>query len=557
MTVEATPQERRITIIALLIVLLMSAMDQNVVGTAMPRIVAQFSGLDLYPWITTIYLLTSTVTVPIWGKLGDLYGRKGILLIGTLTFLVGSWLCGLSGEFGRLPLLGGGMTQLIAARGLQGIGGGALMTSTFAIMADLYPPRERGKLSGYFGSTFGVAALLGPVVGGALTDYGTTDFGGWVIEGWRWCFYVNLPLGALALFMIWAKTPALKAGRGGRVDYLGALFILTAIVPLLVALSLGGHTLAWDSQPILILFAIFGGSLLLFLITERFFPEPLLPLGLFKTPVFSWSNAAAFIVNMAFMGAMLYIVFYIQVGLGVPPTQSGLAILPLLVGVIGAAIVSGRVVTKTGRYKPMMIIGGLCLIAGLFFLTRIDSHTSLIDVMLRMLLLGVGLGPSQGLFSVAIQNAVPMDKIGVATSSAQFFRQIGATVGAAIFGAIMNDSLANEMRKVAQAGGKVMTFDDLQRLFLQNAAKGQHAKAIVLAPNVRAAFAAAMADVFMAGLIISVLALIVTLFIPELPMRGRAPGQQKAEPFAEPGEGAVAGELGEDAAPRAEAPSAE
>ncbi len=547
MTVETTPQERRITLIALMIVLLMSAMDQNVVGTAMPRIVAQFQGLNLYSWITTIYLLTSTVTVPIWGKLGDLFGRKGVLLVGTVVFLAGSWLCGLAGEISDLPFLHGGMVQLIAARGLQGIGGGALFTSAFAVMADLYPPRERGKLSGYFGGMFGVAALVGPVLGGALTSYGTTDVGGFVIEGWRWCFYVNLPLGALALFMIWTKTPALKGGRGGKIDYLGALLILGAFVPLLLALSWGGQTYAWDSQTILILFGVFAGSLLVFLINELFFPEPLLPLGLFKTPVFTWSNIAAFIINMAFMGVMLFVVLYLQLGLGVPPARSGVAMLPLLVGLIGAAIISGRLVTKTGRYKPMMIVGGLCLIAGLFLLTRIDAHTSLAGVMVRMFVLGIGLGPAQGLFSVAIQNAVPMDKIGVATSSSQFFRQIGATVGAAIFGAIMNQSLSKEMAKIA-TGGKPLTFYALQQMFLKNAMAGPHAKAIVLAPPVRAAFAASMSDVFMAGLVIAVIGAVTILFIPELPLRSRPGAPQKAEPLAEPGEGAVAGELGEDAA---------
>src|SRR3569833_3618397 len=198
MTAETTPQERRVTIIALLIVLLLSALDQNVVGTAMPRIVAQFKGLNLYSWITTVYLLTSTVTVPIWGKLGDLFGRKLILLVGTLVFLLGSWLCGLSGEFEHMPLFGGGMTQLIAFRGLQGIGGGALFASAFAVMADLYPPRERGKLSGYFGGVFGLASILGPVFGGALTELGTLNFGGCVVEGWRVCGGGGRPRGARA-----------------------------------------------------------------------------------------------------------------------------------------------------------------------------------------------------------------------------------------------------------------------------------------------------------------------------------------------------------------------
>ena len=541
MTAETTPQERRVTIIALLIVLLLSALDQNVVGTAMPRIVAQFKGLNLYSWITTVYLLTSTVTVPIWGKLGDLFGRKLILLVGTLVFLLGSWLCGLSGEVGHMPLLGGGMTQLIAFRGLQGIGGGALFTSAFAVMADLYPPRERGKLSGYFGGVFGLASILGPVIGGALTEHGTLNLGGFVVEGWRWCFYVNLPLGALALFMIMAKTPALKAGRGGKIDWFGAILIFCAFVPLLLALSWGGHDYAWDSQMILGLFAGSAVSLLLFLIVEVMAPEPILPLGLFKIPVFTISNIAAFIINMAFMGVVLFVALYLQLGIGVSPTNSGLAMLPLLVGLIASAMVSGRLVTKTGRYKPMMIFGGLCLVAGIFLLTRIDEHTTLVGVIWRMLILGVGLGPAQGLFSVAVQNAVPMDKIGVATSSSQFFRQIGATVGAAIFGAIMTQSLAAQMAKVAAHGGKAMTFDQLQALVVANAVKGKAAKALVVDPFVRTAFSQAMADVFMVGLGIAVLGLIVTLFVPELPLRGRGPEAPKphVEPVAEPGEGAT------------------
>jgi EmrB/QacA subfamily drug resistance transporter len=544
MTVQATPQERRITVAALLIVLLLSALDQNVVGTAMPRIVAQFRGLHLYAWITTIYLLTSTVTVPIWGKLGDLYGRKGVLLTGVLIFLVGSWLCGLSGTV-ELPLLGGGMTQLIGFRGLQGIGGGALFTSAFAVMADLYPPRERGKLSGYFGGMFGLASLLGPVIGGALTEHGTTKIAGYVIEGWRWCFYVNLPLGALALFMILSKTPALKAGRGGKIDWLGAMLILTAFVPLLLALSWGGHTYPWGSQTILTLLGVTGVSLVLFLIVEALSPEPILPLGLFKIPVFTWANIAAFIINMAFMGVVLFIALYLQLGLGVRPTVSGIAMLPLLVGLIAAAIVSGRLVTTTGRYKPFMLAGAVFITFGIFLLTRIDAHTTLPGIIWRMLVLGLGLGPAQSLFSLAVQNAVPMDKLGVATSSSQFFRQIGATVGAAIFGAIMTQSLAAQMAKVKAGGGVPMTLDKLQEMVIANAAAGHNARVVAVDPLVRQAFSAAMVDVFYAGMVIAALAFVAILFIPELPLRSRLPGQQAAEPLAEPGEGAVPGELGE------------
>jgi EmrB/QacA subfamily drug resistance transporter len=536
MTTDTTPEARRITIVALLIVLFLSALDQNVVGTAMPQIVAELKGLNLYAWITTIYLLTSTVTVPIWGKLGDLYGRKRILLIGVLIFLVGSWLCGLAGEFRSLPLLGGGMTQLIAFRGLQGIGGGALFTSAFAVMAELFPPRERGKLSGYFGGMFGLASVIGPLMGGALTDYGTVTLWGFTIEGWRWCFYVNLPLGALALFMILAKTPALRAGQGGRIDWAGAILILTAFVPLLLALSWGGHDHPWDSPLVLGLFAVFAVSLLLFVVAERFAPEPIVPLGLFRIPTFTWCNIAAFILNMSFMGVVLFIALYLQLGLGVSPTASGMAMLPLLVGLIGSAIVSGRLVSKTGRYKPMMVGGALFVVLGVFLLTQIDADTSLHGVMWRLLVLGIGLGPAQGLFSMAVQNAAPPERIGVATSSSQFFRQIGATVGAALFGAIMTQALAAQMAKVSARGGAPMTFDQLQALVVQNAVKGHAGGPVTVDPFVRTAFSTAMVEVFWVGLGIAVLGLIAVLFVPELPLRSRLPAQQEAEPVAEPGE---------------------
>jgi EmrB/QacA subfamily drug resistance transporter len=553
MTVETTPQERRITLIAVIIVMLLAAMDQTVVGTAMPRIVAQFKGLSLYSWITTIYLLTSTVTVPIWGKLGDLFGRKRIILVGVLIFLAGSWLCGLTGEFGHLPLIGGGMTQLIAARGLQGIGGGALMTSAFAVIADLYPPRERGKMGGYLGGIFGIATLIGPVIGGLLTQYGTVHWNGFVIEGWRWCFYVNLPTGALALFMIWAKTPALKAGRGGKVDFLGALFVLTAFVPFLLALSGTGRTagsgLSWSPQQLAILYAMFGVSLVLFVINELKFSEPLLPLGLFKTPVFTLGNLAAFIVNMAFMGVALFLGLYLQLGLGVKPALSGIVMLPMMVGLIASAAISGRLVTRFGRYKPFMIGGSLCLIGGMFLLSRIDAHTSVFGMIWRVLILGMGLGPAQSLFSLAIQNAVPMERIGIATSSSQFFRQIGGTVGATIFGAIMTQSLAAQMLKVASKGGTPMTLDKLQGMAAANQAAGMTAKAVAVDPLVRGAFSTAMAHVFLAGMVIAILGLVAILFIPELPLRARLPGQQRAEPVAEPGEGAVPGELDDGPAP--------
>ncbi len=539
MTAQATPEERRITVAALLIVLLLSALDQTVVSTAMPRIVAELQGLELYAWVSTIYLLTSTVMVPIWGKLGDLYGRKRVLMIGVLIFVLASWLCGLSGEFGDLPVLGDGMTQLIWFRGLQGIGGGALFTSAFAIIADLYPPRERGKLSGYFGGMFGIASLLGPVIGGALTEHGTVDLGGFVVEGWRWCFYVNLPLSLLALFMIATKTPALGKGRGGKIDIWGAALVLTAFVPLLLALSWGGHDHAWTSPLVLGLLATFAVSLLLFILVEAKASEPIVPLGLFKSPAFTWANIAAFIISMSFMGTVIFLPLYLQLGLGIPATESGLIMLPLMFGLILSAMVSGRMVTRIGRYKPFMLGGAVMLCGGLYLLTSLSKDTTLFDIGWRLFVLGLGLGPAQGLFALASQNAVPPAQIGVATSSAQFFRQIGGTVGAAVFGAVMTTALAVHMAAITVPGGARLTLDALQKLALSAAAEGAGSHAVAVDPAVRAAFSAAMVDVINTGLVIAVLGLVAILFIPEIPLRQTMPGQQPphAEPVPEPGEG--------------------
>jgi EmrB/QacA subfamily drug resistance transporter len=542
MTVAATPQERRITVTALMIVLLLSALDQTVVSTAMPRIIASLKGLDLYSWVTTVYLLTSTVMVPIWGKLGDLYGRKHVLIAGVLIFVAGSWLCGLSGELG--PLFGGGMVQLIVFRGLQGIGGGALFTSAFAVIADLYPPRERGKLSGLFGAMFGVASVFGPLIGGFLTQHGTVHFGSIVIEGWRFVFYVNLPLSVAALFMIIAKTPALGAGKGGRIDVLGAMLVLTAFVPLLLALSWGGHAYAWDSPRVLGLFATTVVSLILFVLVEMRVSEPLVPLSLFANRVFAAGNLANFLLNMTFMGVATFLPLYLQLGLGVPATQSGLLMLPLMIGLIVTAGLSGRVVSMTGRYKPTMLVGVGLLLAGILLLTQLGPSTTPLDVSWRILLLGMGLGPAQSLFSLAVQNAVPRDKIGVATSSTQFFRQIGATVGAAVFGAILIQVLAG------RAGGG-LSLDALEKMALSGGTGSGSGAAI--SPALRAAFTSAMVDIFWCGAAIGVLSLLAVLAIPELPMRGR---QGAVEPVAEPGEGAASGEFQTEAEAATEAAGA-
>src|SRR5579862_3239465 len=273
---EFSEVEKRVTLWGVAIVFLLSALDQTIVATAMPRIIAELNGLALYSWVTTAYLLSSTVMVPIWGKLGDLYGRKPILLAGIGLFLLGSWLSGLAGEFGDLPLLGGGMIQLIVFRAIQGLGGGALFTTAFAIIADLFPPRERGKFSGLFGAVFGVASAIGPLIGGYFTDHGTVTIAGHTIAGWRWVFYFNLPLGLVSLFMIVARMPKLRHASTGSIDYLGAVLIVCACVPLLLALTFGGQKYAWSSPVVVSLLTAFVVATVLFVLVEKRVADPII-----------------------------------------------------------------------------------------------------------------------------------------------------------------------------------------------------------------------------------------------------------------------------------------
>ena len=304
--ISITPAERRLVLTALMVVLLLSALDQTIVATAMPRIIEQLHGLSMYAWVTTAYMLTSTVAVPIYGKLSDMYGRKPILIVGVLLFLVGSALCGVSGEFGDLPILGSGMMQLVVFRAIQGLGGGALMTCVFATIADLFPPRERGRLFGVFGSVFGVATIIGPLIGGFFTDHGTVTLMNYEVAGWRWVFYVNLPLGLIALFMIVYRMPVLRHPGGGRVDYVGAALIVLTFTPLLLALSLGGTSYPWDSPRIVGLFAIALLAFLLFLWAESRTADAILPLRLFRIKTFRISVLASFIVSMAFLGVVMF-----------------------------------------------------------------------------------------------------------------------------------------------------------------------------------------------------------------------------------------------------------
>ncbi|WP_293906276.1 MDR family MFS transporter [Phenylobacterium sp.] len=519
---QFTDAEKKVTLWGVAIVFLLSALDQTIVSTAMPRIIAELNGLALYSWVTTAYLLSSTVMVPIWGKLGDLFGRKPVLLAGITIFLAGSWLSGLSGEFGSLPVLGGGMTQLIAFRAIQGIGGGALFTTAFAIIGDLYPPRERGRIGGMFGAVFGLSSTIGPLIGGFFTDHGTVQFAGHAIAGWRWVFYINLPLSVVSLFMILVKMPRMSHAAKGKIDFIGAGLIIATAAPFLLALTFGGHQHPWGSPLVL---GLFGGSalgLLLYVVAERYASDPILPLDLFRNRVFSTANLAAFLISMSFMSTVAFLPLFMQLGQGLKATVSGLSMLPLMAGLMGSSILSGRLVSKTGIYKPYMIGGIILTAVGIALLSRLSAGATWPDLAWRMLVLGIGLGPGQSLFSLAVQNAMPISRLGVVTSSSQFFRQIGSTVGVALFGTILTGHLNASL-------GRIMPGVDVGKL--QGLGAQAHPGGGFLLPQVvRNIIATAITDTFALGLWLVAAALVVVFLIPQIPLRDAAATMAGAKP---------------------------
>jgi len=519
---EPTSDEKRLTLWALMIVFLLSALDQTIVSTAMPTIIRELNGLDLYAWVTTSYLLTSTVMVPIWGKLGDLYGRKQILIIGICIFVAGSWLCGISGEFGDIPVVGDGMMQLIVFRGIQGIGGGALFTTAFAAIADLFPPRERGKYAGLFGAVFGVASVVGPIVGGYFTDHGSADVAGMHIAGWRWCFYINLPTSVVALAMITFKMPNLGHAGGGKIDWYGAILVVLSIGALMLALTFGNED-GWTSPKVLGLFAFALVIGIVFLLVERIVNEPLLPLALFSIPAFSTTTIASFVIAMAFMGTIAYLPLFLQLGLGMQATNSGILLLPLMAGLILSATLSGRFVTRTGKYKSMMLTGAVLQFVGIFLMAQLNSTAGEMDVVWRLFLIGLGLGPSQSLFNMVSQSAAPIHQVGVATSTSMFLRQCGGMIGVSIFGAMLTSKMAESLAK--QFPGMKIDMGAMQKMAMTAGEGGGPKISPLMESFISKTITEAMSYIFTGSLVIVAIAFIAILFVPQISLRGRAEGQ--------------------------------
>src|SRR4051794_21209151 len=422
MPVDAERAPLAVIFTGLMLVMLLAALDQTIVATALPTIVGDLGGLDHLAWVTSAYLLAQTVVTPVYGKLGDLYGRKRILQTAVLLFLAGSALCGMAGS----------MYQLIAFRAVQGLGGGGLIVLTQAVVGDVVPPRERGRYQGLFGAVFGVASILGPVLGGLIVEHAS----------WRWIFYVNLPVGAIALVVLRATLPDTSRRGQPVIDYLGAGLLAGGLSAIVLVTSLGGTTWDWISTQTIAVAALGLVRLGVFPMVGRGAAEPIMPPSLVSERVFRVAGGLSLIVGFAMFGSITFLPLYFQTVRADSPTASGLRLLPMMAGLLVASISSGRAISKTGRYRVFPIVGSAFITAGLLLLSRLGIGTSGLAASLFLLVLGIGLGLTMQVLVLAVQNAVPFEVLGSATSGVTLARGIGGSLGAATFGAIFSSRLA-------------------------------------------------------------------------------------------------------------------
>ena len=479
---------------ALMLGMFLAALDQTIVSTALPTIVGDLGGIDHLSWVVTSYLLAATASTPLYGKLGDMYGRKPVFLAAILIFLAGSLLSGLSRSMG----------ELIAFRGLQGVGAGGLMVGAQAIIADIVPPRERGRYMGLIGSVFAVASVAGPLLGGFLVE----------AISWRWVFYVNMPIGAAAVlvvaFRLHLHTPPLRHD----IDYLGALLLTAGVSAVILVTTWGGNEYAWASAVIVGL-AVAGAALLaVFLWHERRAAEPVIPLGLFRSSVFRVASSLGFLIGLAMFGAIIFIPLFLQLVYGVSPTSSGLRMLPLMAGLLGASIMSGRAISRIGRYKVFPIAGTAVTALGMLLLSRLEVDTAPWVASVYMLVLGIGIGLVMQVLVLVVQNDAPMRDIGVATSTATFFRSMGGSLGVALFGAIFAGRLGNELASLpgdvaARLGGGGVNVSPEE----------VHALPPELRHDFLVAFVDALQPVFLVGAALTVGAFALSWLLREVPLR--------------------------------------
>jgi EmrB/QacA subfamily drug resistance transporter len=449
----------------LLLVMLLAALDSTIVATALPTIVNEFGGLAHISWVVTAYLLAQTIVTPIYGKLGDLYGRKRVLQFAIVIFLIGSALCGLSQS----------MSHLIIFRAIQGLGGGGLMVTTQAVVADVVPPRQRGRYQGIFGAAFGVASIAGPLLGGYFTTHWT----------WRWIFYINLPVGIIALIVLAATLPTQSSYARHAIDYLGAGLLAVSLASIVLVTDLGGTEYSWSSPFMIGLIVIAVIGVIAFIMVERKASEPVLPLRLFRTRDVWVTSVVGLIVGFALLGSVTYLPVYLQIVKGLSPTESGLRMVPLMGGTLLTSILSGQLASRTGKYKRFPIIGTAIVIIALLLISRMTADTSTLAASFYMLLLGLGLGFVMQVLIIAVQNAVDYSDLGVATSNAILFRFIGGSLGTALLGAVLATRLQVNQQHLPQSE----------------------------------AFVASLGTVFFVAAAIAFLGFIFALFLPERPLR--------------------------------------
>ncbi|MFN3650978.1 MAG: MFS transporter [Armatimonadota bacterium] len=515
-TIPSALPQRQILVIfgGLILVMLLGALDGTIVATALPTIVGELGGLAQLSWVVTAYLLAQTVVTPLYGKLGDLYGRRSVLQIAIIVFLVGSVLCGLSGS----------MMQLILFRALQGLGGGGLIVTTQAVVGDIVPPRERGRYQGIFGAVFAVASIAGPLLGGYFTTH-------W---SWRWIFYINLPVGLAALAVLVATLPARPTQERVQIDYPGAGFLAGALSAVILVTDLGGTIYPWTSPETLALIGTGIGCLVGFIWAEQRAPSPVLPLRLFRNKTFVVGALVSLIVGFALFGSVTYLPLYLQVVKGMSPTGSGLLMLPLMAGTLAASITSGQIISRTGRYKLFPVAGTALAALGLLLLSRMGPETSLLTVGLFMLVLGLGIGMVMQVLIIAVQNAVAYEDLGVATSGATLFRLIGGSFGTALLGTIFAARFSEHLRRLAppgSAGPAASAFDPQTLLELPPPLRALYADA----------FSASLSVVFVVASVVVAAGFLIAWILPEHPLRetvaasAEDPGSGASRAFPMPG----------------------